>query len=258
MTSTRSALDADWLGVCRARGGRASAPAGRRSDHGGAGARDGHAGQRRRPHARDRPGRRRARVRTSSTDWSERGVPVHGRVRGARRDRLRRRRRPRDHRPDRRLAQRQARHPHLRAVDRRGRRARRWPTSPSGSCTTSDPRSSGGRGGAAAPGWTAPRSIRRSPSAAGATGGSRCSASSPPIRAGCQASIDAAGGQRLPPARARDDRRVALSGGRRAVRRDGVAAALARRRRGRRAVDRARGGRRGQLPLVRSAARRRR
>ena len=41
-----------------------------------------------------------------------------------------------------------------------------------------------GVAGPAAPGWTAPRSIRRSASAARATVGLRCSGSSPPIRAG--------------------------------------------------------------------------
>ena len=65
-------------------------------------------------------------------------------------------------------------------------------------------------------------------------------------------------GQRLPPARARHDRRLALPGGRGALRRHGVAAALPRSRRRRRSADRARGGRLGQLPLVRSTSRARR
>ena len=61
-----------------------------------------------------------------------RGPPLHGGLRGARRGRLRRWRRARGHRPDRRLAQRQARPPGPRPLDRRRRRARRWPTSPFG------------------------------------------------------------------------------------------------------------------------------
>ena len=67
MTSTRSALDADWLGGLPARGGGPRAHARGGPDHRGAGARDRHPGQRRRPHARDRPDARSSSCSTSST-----------------------------------------------------------------------------------------------------------------------------------------------------------------------------------------------
>ena len=61
--------------------------------------------------------------------------------------------------------------------------------------------------------------------------------------------------ERVPPPRAGDDRRIAVSSGRRPVRRHGVAAALAGRRCRRGSVDRPRGRWARQLPVVRSAAR---
>src|SRR5581483_11652529 len=64
------------------------------------------------------------------------------------------------------------------------------------------------------------------------------------------------GGHRLPAARAGHDRRLALPGGRGALRRDGLAAPLAGRRRRRRPADRPRGGRPRELPMVRRAAER--
>ena len=87
------------------------------------------------------------------------------------------------------------------------------------------------------------RGCRSTPaSAAAATGGSSCSASSPPTRAGC-ARRPTRWPRALPPAGARDDGLDAVPGRRGAARRDGVAAALPRGRRRRRAADRARGGR---------------
>ena len=90
----------------------------------------------------------------------------------------------RDHRPDRRLAERQARDLALRAVDRGRRRAddgrRRVRLRPRLRARAR----SGGRGAARAPGSTASCSTRRSASAVTATAGSSWSGSSPPIRAG--------------------------------------------------------------------------
>ena len=98
-------------------------------------------------------------------------------------------RRPvRGHRPDRRVAERQARPAAPRALDRRRRRRRRWPTSSSASSTTSGRTRSGSRGAAGARsstarGWTpAPRERRVARQARAASGSSR------PIRAGCATS----------------------------------------------------------------------
>ena len=93
-------------------------------------------------------------------------------------------------------------------------------------------------------------------SAAAATAGSRCSGIESADPRWVAASIDALDRHRLPPAGARDDRLVAVPGRRRAVRRDGVAAPLPRRRRRRRPADRPRGRRPRQLPELRGPARR--
>ena len=159
MTSTRSALDADWLGVCRRAVAGLAEMLADAPEHRRAGGRDRHARQRRRPHARDRPQRRDDRARRARRALraegyrfialsEERGEVDYG-------DACRQR----DHRPDRRLAERQARDSAPRAVDRRRRRARRWPTSRSRSSTTSARARSGGRGAARARGSTATRSI---------------------------------------------------------------------------------------------------
>ena len=85
----------------------------------------------------------------------ERGVVEFGSRRRARRDR-----------PDRRLAQRQARAAAPRALDRGRRRPDAWPTSCSASYRTSGPTRSGWRGAAGARSSTACRWTRRSASAA--------------------------------------------------------------------------------------------
>ena len=111
-------------------------------------------------------------------------------------------------RPDRRLAQRQARAAAPRALDRGRRRARRWPTSSFGYVLRLRARGGVGRaarrgreldGGALRP--DARRAPRR------ATASSSCSASSPPTRAGSRESADALAETRAPAARDRDDRR---------------------------------------------------
>ena len=121
MSTTRSALDADWLGVCRrAVTGLerllAAAPttverAVETGTRGSGGDRtlviDQLRRERRARAARGPPGR---------------GLPLRRAVGGARRGRLRRRQRPGDHRPDRRLAERQAPDLPLRAVGGGGRR----------------------------------------------------------------------------------------------------------------------------------------
>ena len=154
-------------------------------------------------------------------------------------------------RPDRRLAERQARRPHYalsiavadgaddgrRRVRLRVRLRRR--------------RAVVGVAGRRAPGSTARRSIRRLASAADATGGSRCWGSSPPIRAGSRPR--STGCSTLPTACARSARSRHRCARWRGARFDGMVSlrALARRRCRRRPADRARGGRPGQLPLVR-------
>ena len=161
-------------------------------------------------------------------------------------------RRARDHRPDRRLAERQARPPHhalsiaVADGDDDGRRRVRV-----------RPRLRPARGVVGAPrrGRLAQRRAARSrarASAAAATAASRCSGSSPPTRAGSRPRSTRCVERRLPAARARHDRLVALPGRRRAVRRHGVAAPLPRRRRRRRTADRARGRRPRQLPALRT------
>ena len=122
MTSTRSALDADWLGVCRRAVTGSSAMLADVPTTAERALETGTARQRRRPHARDRPDAEQL-VFDRARRASRRGLPVPALLRGARRGRLRRPRRARDHRSDRRLAERQARHLPLRAVDR-GRRRR--------------------------------------------------------------------------------------------------------------------------------------
>ena len=105
--------------------------------------------------------------------------------------------------------------------------------------------------------WLDGAACRSTPaSAAGATGGSSCSGSSPRTRAGC-----ATPPRRWPAAayRLRALGTIAvdgLPGRRRAARRHGLPAALPRGRRRGRAADRARGGRLRRLPLVRRPARR--
>ena len=174
---------------------------------------------------------------------------------GARRDRLRRRQRAGDHRSDRRLAQRQARHPPPRAVDRRRRRPDDGRRRVRLRARLRARARSGGRAAARAPGSTASSSTTRWASAAATTGASRCSASSRPTRAGwpprratlcsCCYRIRALGtiaASLCQVAAARFDGMVSL-----------------RRSRGRRcrggAADRARGGRPGQLPGLRGPAR---
>ena len=72
MTSTRSALDADWLGVCRrAVGGLAEILS--TADHRRTSDRDGHARQRRRSDAGDRPQRRERRARTARPRCDDEG-----------------------------------------------------------------------------------------------------------------------------------------------------------------------------------------
>ena len=95
----------------------------------------------------------------------EAGLPILRAVGGAGRDRLRRRRRAGDHRPDRRLAQRQARTPPPRPVARGRRRRRRWPTWCSASSTISGP---GGVVGAPRRGRVARRRAARRHAAASA------------------------------------------------------------------------------------------
>ena len=120
MAAATTALDADWLAACR-RAAESLQRCSTTSRPPRARGRDGHARQRRRPDAGDRRGRRGARVRRARR-LHRRGLPVPRDLRGARRGRLRRRCRPRGHRPDRRLAERQAQAAALRAVDRRRRR----------------------------------------------------------------------------------------------------------------------------------------
>ncbi len=111
MGTTDTALDADWLGVVPALGRGSGRDPGRHPDHRRAGPRDGHARQRRRPHAGDRQLRRGRRLRRAAGALRP-GTSLLRDQRGARRGRLRRRRRAGDHRPHRRLAERQARRLH--------------------------------------------------------------------------------------------------------------------------------------------------
>ena len=127
----------------------------------------------------ERAARRRARASPSSprSAGSSTSAPAAAR--------LRRRR------PDRRLAERQARPAAPRALDRGRRRARRWPTSPSATSTTSARPRSGApsRGGGAFL-----DGVRARPPARAArrrTAGSSSSPSSPPTRAGWRASSEA-------------------------------------------------------------------
>ena len=103
----------------------------------------------RRPHARDRPRLRGHRLRGAGAA-SRRGARVHGDLRGAGRGRLRRPRvgPSRDRRSPRRLAERAPHASHPLAQLRRRRRARRWPTSSSATCTTSAPARSTSRAAA--------------------------------------------------------------------------------------------------------------
>ena len=117
---------------------------------------------------------------------ARRRPPVHRALRGAGRGRLRRQRCAGHHRPDRRLAERQARAPPPRAVDRGRGRRRRWPTSCSATCTTSGPREEWwARRGEGAWLQRRARSTRASASAAARDGQARDrSGSSRPTRAG--------------------------------------------------------------------------
>ena len=246
MTSTRSALDADWLGVCRRaveglREMLAAAPTHRR-----AGGRDGRRAAGRRPHAGDRPRRRGRSCSRSSTGCATRATgsprsprsaarstsatrgpkviidPIDGSLNAKRRiphhalsiavadgdDDGGRRVRVRLRLRDRARSGGRA---------RRGRAAQRRAARP-------DARERRGRDGrlevlgieSADPRWVA-------------------------------ASIDGLESIGVPAARARDDRLDAVPGRGREVRRDGVAAAGARRRRRRGPADRPRGGRLRQL-----------
>ena len=239
MTSTRSALDADWLGVCRrAVTGleRMLAEVTTTEERALETGTRGSGGDR--TLEIDRTAEQL--VLDQLDGAAGRGLPVPGGVRGARRGRLRRLRCAGDHRSDRRLAERQARHLPPRAVDRRRRRrddggrrvrirARLWPI-----------RAVVGMPG---PGRLARRRSPR-PHAVRAPRPRR-----PARGAGDRIGRPALGGQidrrprreRVPPARARHDRGLAVPGGRRPLRRDGVAASIPGRRRRRRPADRARG-----------------
>ena len=233
----------DWLGACRRSVDAIRDDARRAPDDRRARAGDRHARRGRRPDAADRRGGRGRRVRRArgactprgarfTAVSEERGVVDFGSPRPARGDR-----------PDRRLAQRQARAAALRAVDRGRRRRRRWPTSCSASCTTSGPRRSGSPGaarGAQLDGVPAGPDARRAPHARRQARGARRRVGRPALG---RAVRRRAGRDRAPAARDRRDRRLALPGRGRALRRDGVAEALPRGRRRRRAADRARGGR---------------
>ena len=96
----------------------------------------------RRPHAGDRRRRRGRRVRRARAPARRRRA-LHRRQRGARHGRLRRRRDARDRRPDRRLAERQARACPTTRSRSPSPTARRWPTSSSATSTTSGPARSG-------------------------------------------------------------------------------------------------------------------
>ena len=120
---------ADWLGASPARDGRACATCSRRTRRRAERVgRDRHARRGRRPHAGHRPGAEDAIFAELDALHAD-GRPLHRRLRGARRGRLRRPGRARGHRPDRRLAERQARAARTTRSRSRSPTGRRWPTS---------------------------------------------------------------------------------------------------------------------------------
>ena len=251
MTSTRSALDADWLGVCR----RAVAGLERDPRRGRRPPRSAPSETGTRGSGGDRTlvidraaeavvfdeldGALRPRATASRAISEERGEVDYGDSRRAR-----------DHRPDRRLAERQAQASRHYALSiavadgptmadvafgfvydfgaARGVVGARAARAPGSTARALDPVAA-----------RAPRP-RRPPRAA------RDRVGRPALgrRRRSTALVDA----RLPPAGAGHDRRDAVPGRGRALRRDGLAAALPRRRRRRRPADRARGRRARQLP----------
>ena len=183
--SSTTSLEHDWLGACRrsaegrARGARRRA---RRAPS--ACVETGRRRRRRRPHAGHRPARRGPRrsascARSTTTARASRSSPRSAASLDFGDPGTARRRRP-----DRRLAERQARPAAPRAVDRRRRRPDDGATWCSATSTTSAPARSGTPSAARARGSTARRWTASRPSGARPTGGSRSSPSSPPRRAG--------------------------------------------------------------------------